>query len=153
MVRVTHWITVLSFFALLFSGTLLVFSHPRFYWGETGNVNTHPLFTIPIPSSRDTVPTGYGYVMPDQNGWSRDLHFRQHGSSVLTGLVYVIASLWNGHFRNNYFRRGARGRGGRSGLCSRGIFGARRRMRRKPLVQCGSADRVPGCDLRAVSRW
>ena len=34
-----------------------------------------PLFTIPIPSSRDTVPTGYHYVLPDQNGWSRYLHF------------------------------------------------------------------------------
>ena len=76
IVRVTHWITVISFFALLITGGEIVISHPRFYWGETGNVNMRPLFTIPIPSSRDTVPTGYGYVMPDQNGWSRYLHFQ-----------------------------------------------------------------------------
>ena len=31
---------------------------------------------MPIPASRDTVPTGYNYVMPDQNGWSRYLHFQ-----------------------------------------------------------------------------
>ena len=61
--------------SLLITGGRDCYSHPRFYWGEVGNVNTKPLFTLPIPSSRGTVPTGYGYVMPDQNGWSRYLHF------------------------------------------------------------------------------
>src|SRR5580698_2608832 len=101
IVRVTHWITVISFFALLITGGEIVISHPRFYWGETGNVNMRPLFTIPIPSSRDTVPTGYGYVMPDQNGWSRYLHFQSAWVLVLTGVVYVLVSLWNGHLRKN----------------------------------------------------
>jgi thiosulfate reductase cytochrome b subunit len=101
LVRVTHWITVFSFFALLVSGAELVVSHPRFYWGETGNVMTAPLFLIPIPSSRATVPTGYGYVLPDQNGWSRSLHFQTAWAVVLTGLIYAVAGLWNGHFRKN----------------------------------------------------
>jgi len=61
-------------------------------------VGTPPLFTIPIPSSRDTVPTGYGFVMPDQNGWSRYLHFQTAWALVLTGLVYGLAGLWTGHF-------------------------------------------------------
>jgi thiosulfate reductase cytochrome b subunit len=98
---VTHWMTVLCFFALLVTGLEIVVSHPRFYWGETGNVNMRPLFTIPIPSSRDTVPTGYGYVMPDQNGWSRYLHFQAAWALVLTGLVYGIVGLWTGHFRRD----------------------------------------------------
>jgi thiosulfate reductase cytochrome b subunit len=101
VVRVTHWITVISFFALLISGAEIVISHPRFYWGEAGNVRTPPLFTLPIPASRDTVPTGYSYVMPDQNGWSRYLHFQAAWAAVLTGLVYAISSLWSGHFRKN----------------------------------------------------
>src|SRR5271166_4554492 len=71
VVRVTHWLTVIAFFALLISGGEIVISHPRFYWGEVGNVMTPPLFTLPIPASRGTVPTGYGYVLEDQNGWSR----------------------------------------------------------------------------------
>ena len=75
LVRVTHWITTLCFLALLVSGAEIVISHPRFYWGETGNVLTTPLFKLPIPSSRTLVPSGYGYVLPDQNGWSRALHF------------------------------------------------------------------------------
>lgn len=101
LVRVTHWITVIAFFALLLSGLEIVISHPRFYWGETGNVRTAPLFTLPIPASRGTVPTSYGYVMPDQNGWSRSLHFQSAWAAVLTGLVYVISSLWTGHFLRN----------------------------------------------------
>jgi thiosulfate reductase cytochrome b subunit len=103
VVRVTHWITVISFFALLITGGEIVISHPRFYWGEVGNVMTHPLFTLHIPASRDTVPTGYGFVMPDQNGWSRYLHFEAAWVLVLTGLIYGISSLLNGHFRKNLF--------------------------------------------------
>src|SRR5579863_9460359 len=101
LVRVTHWITVLCFLALLVSGGEIVLSHPRFYWGETGNVLTEPLFKIPIPSSRNLVPTGYGYVMPDQNGWSRALHFQTAWVLVLTGSLYVIFSLITKHFRKN----------------------------------------------------
>jgi thiosulfate reductase cytochrome b subunit len=103
VVRVTHWITVIAFIALVISGGEIVISHPRFYWGEVGNVNTRPLFTLPIPASRHTVPTGYGYVMLDQNGWSRYLHFEAAWLAVLTGLVYVIWGLANGHFRKNLF--------------------------------------------------
>jgi len=102
-VRVTHWITAISFVALLVTGLEILISHPRFYWGEVGNSQTTPLFKIPIPSSRSTVPTGYGYVLPDQNGWSRYLHFEAAWALVLTGLVYVISGFWTCHFRNNLF--------------------------------------------------
>ena len=99
LVRLTHWITALCFLALLVSGVEILISHPRFYWGETGNVLTTPLFKIPIPSSRSLVPTGYGYVLPDQNGWSRYLHFQSAWIIVFTGFLYVAAGLLNGYFR------------------------------------------------------
>ena len=101
LVRVTHWITTLCFLALLLTGAEIVISHPRFYWGETGNVLTTPLFKLPIPSSRHLVPTGYGYVLPDQNGWSRYLHFQAAWIAVLTGLLYIISILFSGHLRKN----------------------------------------------------
>ena len=101
LVRVTHWLTTLCFFALLVSGLEIVVSHPRFYWGESGNVLTPALFSLPIPSSRATVPTGYGYVLPDQNGWSRALHFEAAWVLVLTGALYVIWGALSGHFRKD----------------------------------------------------
>ena len=100
MVRATHWITFIAFVALLVTGGEIVISHPRFYWGEVGNINTKPLFVFPIPASRSTVPTGYNYEMPDENGWSRYLHFEAAWVAVLTGLVYGIYGLWSGHFKN-----------------------------------------------------
>jgi len=103
LVRVTHWITVISFIALLVTGVEILISHPRFYWGEVGNSLTPPLFQIPIPSSRSTVPTGYAYVLPDQNGWSRYLHFEAAWALVLTGLVYVVSGLRTRHFGTNLF--------------------------------------------------
>ena len=92
---------MLCFFALLVSGIEILISHPRFYWGEAGNVLTTPLFVLPIPASRSTVPTGYGFVLPDQNGWSRSLHFQTAWAVVLTGLLYGVFGLFTNHFRRN----------------------------------------------------
>jgi len=103
VVRATHWITTFCFLALLVSGVEILISHPRFYWGEAGNVLTPPLFKLPIPASRAIVPTGYGYVLPDQNGWSRYLHFQSAWLAVLTGFLYVAFAFLQGHFRRNLF--------------------------------------------------
>jgi len=126
---VTHWITVISFLALLLSGVEILISHPRFYWGEVGNALTPPLFQIPIPSSRDTVPTRYGYVLPDQNGWSRYLHFQAAWAAVLTGLVYTVSGLWTSHFWNHLFPAPA----DRTWRAFRGVIA--RRLRLAPPVE------------------
>ena len=122
----THWITVISFCALLLTGVEIVISHPRFYWGETGNSGTPALFTIPIPASRDTVPTGYSFVMPDQNGWSRYLHFEAAWVLVLTGLVYAVAGLLTRHFRATCSPRLPIESGPPSAPCSLNLCAARR---------------------------
>ncbi len=101
LVRVTHWLTTLCFIALLVTGVEVLISHPRFYWGETGNVLTPPLFKLPIPASRNLVPTGYGYVLPDQNGWSRYLHFQAAWVLLFTGFLYAMSGLFTGHFWRN----------------------------------------------------
>lgn len=101
LVRLTHWLSALCFFALLVTGVEILISHPRFYWGEAGNALMKPLFVIPIPASRATVPTGYNFVLPDQNGWSRYLHFQAAWAVVFTGLVYLVAGFVTRHFRRN----------------------------------------------------
>jgi thiosulfate reductase cytochrome b subunit len=40
-------------------------------------------------------------MLPDQNGWSRALHFQAAWAVVFTGLVYALFGLWTGHFRKN----------------------------------------------------
>jgi thiosulfate reductase cytochrome b subunit len=101
VVRVTHWVAAAACLALLVSGAEIVVSHPRFYWGDEGNVNTPALFQLPIPASRAAVQTGYGYVLPDQNGWSRSLHFEAAWALVLAGLLYGIHGLVSRHFQRD----------------------------------------------------
>ena len=103
VVRVTHWLTTVCVLALLLSGIEILISHPRFYWGETGSVTTPSLFDLPLPASRPWVKTGYGFVLPDQNGWSRYLHFQSAWALVIAGFIYVAWGLWSGHFRSNLF--------------------------------------------------
>jgi thiosulfate reductase cytochrome b subunit len=40
-------------------------------------------------------------VLPDQNGWSRYLHFEAAWLAVLTGLLYAAFGFFGGHFRRN----------------------------------------------------
>jgi thiosulfate reductase cytochrome b subunit len=105
VVRFTHWVTAASFVLLLWSGIEILISHPRLYWGEYGNVNTPALLQLPIPSSRAAVPTGYGYVLPDQNGWSRSLHFQSAWALVIVALLYGAYGLVAGHFARNLWPR------------------------------------------------
>lgn len=101
VVRATHWVVTAAFAALLLTGLEIVVSHPRFYWGDEGNVNTPALFQLPIPASREAVQTGYDYVLPDQNGWSRSLHFQAAWALVLAGLLYGVHGVTSRHFRDH----------------------------------------------------
>jgi thiosulfate reductase cytochrome b subunit len=101
VVRLTHWLITLCFFALLVTGVEILISHPRFYWGEVGNVSMPSLFELPIPASRGAVKTGYSFVLPDQNSWSRSLHFQAGWVAVFTGVLYAVTGLLTRHFRKN----------------------------------------------------
>jgi thiosulfate reductase cytochrome b subunit len=89
VVRITHWITALSFVGLLVSGIAILIAHPRLYWGETGAVGTPSLIDLPIP------------FMIGHSGWGRYLHFLSAWVSVLTGLLYVVFGVLSQHFRKN----------------------------------------------------
>lgn len=93
LVRVTHWLTALSVFALLLSGFAILLAHPRMYWGETGWRGAPSLFDLPLPFVLDVPIRGPG----------RYLHFLAAWVCVLTGVVYVVAGALTSHFRRELF--------------------------------------------------
>ena len=86
VVRITHWITALSFVGLLYSGIQILIAHPRLYWGETGALGAPSLIDLPIP------------FMIGHSGWGRYLHFLSAWVCVFTGLVYAVFGLLSHHF-------------------------------------------------------
>jgi thiosulfate reductase cytochrome b subunit len=89
LVRITHWIIVLSVLGLLVSGIGILVSHPRLYWGETGGVGTPSLIDLPIP------------FIIGPSVWNRPFHFFFAWILVLTGLTYVVGSFITQHFRKD----------------------------------------------------
>src|SRR5689334_1011051 len=89
IVRVTHWIVVLSVVGLLASGIGILVSHPRLYWGETGSVGTESLLDLPIP------------FIIGPSVWNRPFHFFFAWILVLAGLTYIGGSLITRHLRDD----------------------------------------------------
>src|SRR5213593_437774 len=86
LVRITHWIIVLSVVGLLVSGIGILVGHPRLYWGETGSFATPSLIDLPIP------------MIIGPSVWYRPYHFFFAWILVLTGLTYMVGSFITRHF-------------------------------------------------------
>jgi thiosulfate reductase cytochrome b subunit len=89
VVRITHWIAVLSVLALLVSGAGILISHPRLYWGEAGNIGTESLIDLPIP-----------FVI-GPSVWNRPIHFLAAWVLVLAGLAYAVGGCVTRHLRED----------------------------------------------------
>ncbi len=89
LVRVTHWIILLSVVGLLVSGIGILVGHPRLYWGETGSLATPSLIDLPIP------------MIIGPSVWYRPYHFFFAWILVLTGLTYMAGSFITEHFRKD----------------------------------------------------
>jgi thiosulfate reductase cytochrome b subunit len=89
IVRITHWIAVLSVLGLFASGIGILVSHPRLYWGETGSLGTESLIDLPIPF----------IIGPSVS--NRPIHFFFAWILVLAGLAYVAGGFITQHFRND----------------------------------------------------
>jgi thiosulfate reductase cytochrome b subunit len=115
-VKSSHWIVTLSFLALTVSGVAMVMTHPRFYWGDTGNDLTPALFELPVSRNykhngwekpapffddRPEISANRTYDIFNENGWGRSLHFLSAWFMVFTGLVYFLAGIFTGHFRKH----------------------------------------------------
>jgi thiosulfate reductase cytochrome b subunit len=85
VVRVTHWIFALGVIGLILSGSGILISHPRFYWGETGAVGVPALIDLPLP------------MIIGPSVWNRPIHFFFAWFLVLGALTYVIGGLVTRH--------------------------------------------------------
>jgi len=116
-VKAFHWIVVLSFLTLAFSGYEILMVHPRLYWGEVGNDLTPALIELPISRNHKhggwentiafsddmdgPVSASRTFDIFNQNGWGRSLHFLAAWFLVLAGVAYFISGLFTGHFRKH----------------------------------------------------
>lgn len=90
LVRITHWITTVSFLGLLVSGLAIFLAHPRLYWGETGGLGTPYVLAFPLP-----------FMKGGPSGWGRSLHFLSAWACILTGILYVLSGILTRHLRKN----------------------------------------------------
>jgi len=88
IVRITHWLTTISFVGLLISGFAILLAHPRLYWGETGGLGGPYVLAFPLPTMKG-----------GPSGWGRQLHFLSSWVCILTGLLYVISGIFSRRFR------------------------------------------------------
>jgi len=88
-VRVAHWLFAIGVLGLVASGSGILISHPRLYWGETGNVAMPSLIDLPLP------------MIIGPSVWNRPIHFFFAWFLVIGALTYVIAGLATQHLRND----------------------------------------------------
>ena len=129
VVRVTHWINLICIAFLLFSGLQIFNAHPMLYWGQYGADADPPFVSLgavyaPDHSLRGVTKIGpikfastglFGVSHNEIRGYpswltlpaSRNLaagrrwHFFMAWIFALNGLVYLISSAVNGHFRRD----------------------------------------------------
>jgi len=89
IVRITHWLVAVSVAGLLVTGIGILISHPRLYWGETGNVGTESLVDLPIP------------FIIGPSVWNRPFHFFFAWMLVLAGFAYLAGGVLTQHLRRN----------------------------------------------------
>lgn len=122
-VRISHWIIVVGFLLLAFTGITILMAHPRLYWGEVGNDLTPALLDIPLNNNHrpdewvpETVFTampgapvsavrGYEKELFNQNSWGRSLHFLSAWALVTMGAIYVVIGVATGHLRRDLLPR------------------------------------------------
>ena len=129
VVRVTHWINLICLTLLLMTGLQIFNAHPMLYWGQYGADADTPFISMAADDWRKPHPRGLTKIGPltfDTTGvlgvsggeirgfpsWAtwpnqrnlavgRNWHFFMAWLFVINGLIYLISSALNGHFKRD----------------------------------------------------
>ncbi len=93
--RVWHWINVVTVFVMLMSGLMIFNAHPRLYWGQFGANFDTPWLELPQFPGWATIPSTYNLSL------ARQWHLAFSWILAFGLFVYMIRSLWNGHFKRD----------------------------------------------------
>ena len=86
--RICHWVMVISFFYLLYSGIMIFLHFPELYWGKVGFQGYPAIFRLE--------DWGISWELAEELGdrrWGRNYHYMFAWIFVINGLIYL---LWNG---------------------------------------------------------
>jgi thiosulfate reductase cytochrome b subunit len=112
-VRICHWTVAAGILTLAFSGSFILMTHPRLYWGEVGNDLVPALIELPISDNhrpeawQKTIAFAEGadapfsanrtYEIFNPNSWGRSLHFMAAWVFVVGWLIYALVGIVGGH--------------------------------------------------------
>ena len=91
--RICHWIMVISFFYLLYSGIMIFLHFPELYWGKVGFQDYPAIFKLE--------DWGISWERAEELGdrrWGRNYHYTFAWVFVLNGLIYLIWNSWQKKF-------------------------------------------------------
>ena len=92
--RICHWIMVVSFFYLLYSGIMIFLHFPELYWGKVGFQGYPAIFRLE--------DWGISWERAEELGdrrWGRSYHYLFAWVFVINGMIYLI---WNGWQKKFY---------------------------------------------------
>lgn len=93
--RICHWIMVLSFFYLLYSGIMIFLHFPELYWGKVGFQGYPAIFELE--------DWGISWELAEELGdrrWGRNYHYLFAWVFVVNGAVYLVWNVWQKQFRS-----------------------------------------------------
>ncbi|NKB35084.1 MAG: DUF4405 domain-containing protein [Pseudomonadales bacterium] len=91
--RICHWIMVLSFVYLLYSGIMIFLHFPELYWGKVGFQGYPTIFKLE--------DWGISWEQSEELGdrrWGRNYHYLFAWVFVINGLVYLLWNAWQKKF-------------------------------------------------------
>lgn len=92
--RICHWIMVLSFFYLLYSGIMIFLHFPELYWGKVGFQGYPAIFKLE--------DWGISWELAEELGdrrWGRNYHYLFAWVFVINGAIYLLWNIWQKKFQ------------------------------------------------------